>query len=721
MNNVPQIFNDAFAAFNSRDLAKAENLFRQVVETDSCHVPALNLLVVVLMSMERFAEAEPFIIRATALDQNSDVSFYNFGLISKRLNKPQQARENFEKALSLNPSVAETWNNRGTIFNDLKLYELAVADFDEAISLDGLYAEAYANKGKSLTLLKRYDEALTAYNKGLSIKPDLENAWLGLGDVFTDGGRFDEALAAYDKALSIKPDLGLAWVGRGNVLWNMRRYDEAFGAYETALSIKPDLEGAWLGRGNVFWALKRYDEALDTYGKALSIKPDLESAWVGRGNVLWTLTAYAQALAAYDKAVSIKADLESAWLGRGNVLADLKRFDEALAAYDKALSIKPDLESAWIGRGNVFLDLKRYDKAFAAYDKALSIKPDLESAWHGRGTAFFAQNRDAEALKCFDKALDLKQDFVAAQWNKALLKLSLGEYDEGWTLYECRWKTRFTSPRNFSQPLWLNNFDLNGKTLLVHAEPGLGNTIQFSRYLDRLTNMDAKVIFEVQKPLAALFKSQGWSCDVISQGDDLPSFDLHCPLLSLPLALKTTVATIPSKVPYIKAPQNGQSDLFRQISDTRLKVGVAWSGNAKFAGGHDISRPIPLSALYSIMSEKCEWFRLQKDLLESDEEAFASLSSMRDYSGSFDSFADTANLIAGLDLVISIDTSIAHLAGAMGKPVWILLPFHSDFRWLRERTDSPWYPTARLYRQTKEGDWTTVLNSVSNDLKNLAV
>jgi protein O-GlcNAc transferase len=344
MNNVAQIFSDALAALNSRDLAKAENLFRRVVETDSSHVPALNLLVVALMSMERFEEAEPFIVRAIALDQKSDVSFYNFGVISKRLNKPQQALENFDKALNLNPDVAETWNSRGTIFNDLRRYDSAVADFDKAISLNALSAEAYANKGKSLTLLRRYDEAVAAYDKALSIKPDLESCWLGRGDIFTHGGRYDEALAAYDRALSIKPDLEAALFGRGNVFFDLKRHDEALAAYDKALWIKPDLELAWVGRGNVFLDLKRRDEALAAHNKALSIKPDSENAW----------------------------------LGRGNVFCDLKRYDEALAAYDEALSIKPDSENAWLGRGNVFCDLKRYDEAFAAYDKALSIKPDLE-------------------------------------------------------------------------------------------------------------------------------------------------------------------------------------------------------------------------------------------------------------------------------------------------------------------------------------------------------
>src|SRR6516164_5753971 len=328
MSDTVQIFNDAISAVNNRDLKRAEELFRGIIKTDESHIAALNLLVVVLMSMKRFAEAEQFIARATSLNQQSDVSFYNYGLISKHLNKPQQALENFSKAIALNPDIAETWNNRGTVLNDLNKYDLAISDFDKAIAINGQYSEAYANKGKSLMLLKRYDEAF----------------------------------AAYDKALAIKPGLEVAWLGRGNVFWSLQRYDEALAPYDKALAIKPDLEGAWLGRGNVFWSLKRYDEAFAAYDKALSIKPDLENAWLGRGHVFYDLKRYAEAFAAYDKALSIKPDLENAWLGRGNVFWSLRRYDEAFAAYDKALSIKPDLESVEGSRLHMKMHLCNWEK-----------------------------------------------------------------------------------------------------------------------------------------------------------------------------------------------------------------------------------------------------------------------------------------------------------------------------------------------------------------------
>jgi predicted TPR repeat methyltransferase len=283
MSNTTAIFNDAIIALNHRDLKRAEELFRSVIENDESHIGALNLLAVVLMSTERFAEAEPFIAKATSLNEQSDVSFYNYGLISKRLRKSQQAFENFSKAIALNPNIADTWNHRGTVLNDLKKYDLAIADFDKAIAINSQHGEAYANKGKSLTLLERYDEALAVYDKVLSFKPNLESAWLGRGDVLWHQRRYEDAFAAHGKALSLKPDLAEAWLGQGNALYRLRALDEALAAYDKAVAQKPDLAEAWLGRGNVFYNSKRHDEAVAAYDKAIALNPDLADAWHKRG------------------------------------------------------------------------------------------------------------------------------------------------------------------------------------------------------------------------------------------------------------------------------------------------------------------------------------------------------------------------------------------------------------------------------------------------------
>jgi protein O-GlcNAc transferase len=278
MDRVTKSFNQALAALNNHDLTRAEERFRKVIQADKSHVPALNLLTVVLTGMGRFAEAEPFIARAITLNRNSDVSFYNYGLICKELGKHQQAYEQFSEALKLNPNVPETWNNRGTISNGRQDYEAALSDFDRAIDLNASYAEAHVNRGKSLLLLKRYDEALAAYDKALSIKPDLAEAWLGRGNVSAALRHHEHTLPALERALSLKPDLAQAWLARGDALLDLSRYDQALTSFDRALSLEPKLGEAWFGRGAGLTAMNRHEDAFAAYNRALSLNPDLAMA-----------------------------------------------------------------------------------------------------------------------------------------------------------------------------------------------------------------------------------------------------------------------------------------------------------------------------------------------------------------------------------------------------------------------------------------------------------
>jgi tetratricopeptide (TPR) repeat protein len=536
--------------------------------------------------------------------------------------------------------------------------------------------------------------------------------------IFHQQGNLGEAEAIYKKVLRVHAKnfdalhmLGIINAQRGS-------FEEAEKFLRKALSVDSKAAPCFHNYGTVLAKLKRFKEAIESYNSAIKLGPNHAPIYADRGHSLYELKRYDEAFAAYDKAIALKPDLENAWLGRGNVFYDLKRYDEAFAAYDKAIALKPDLENAWLGRGNVFYDLKRYDEAFAAYDKAIALKPDLENAWLGRGNVFFSLNRDEEALTCFDKAIALKKDLPDGYWNKSLLKLSLGEYEEGWKLYEWRWKVRtFTSPvRNFSQRLWLGNDNIAGKTILVHSEQGFGDTIQFYRYILKLKEIGCEIVFETQVPLVPLIKAQKNICQVISKGETLPNFDVHCPLLSLPLAFKTTLETIPAPIPYL-FPSPEKLELWRTKLGIKHKprIGLAWSGNPKFA--NDIRRSIPLELLLPIMSGEAEWYSIQKDVRENDYGSLNSSLTIINHAPSLNDFSDTSALIAEMDIVISADTAIAHLAGALGKPVWILLPFHPDFRWLRDREDSPWYPTARLFRQTQDGEWRSVIDRVFQELK----
>ncbi|MFZ1193260.1 MAG: tetratricopeptide repeat protein, partial [Pseudolabrys sp.] len=348
--------------------------------------------------------------------------------------------------------------------------------------------------------------------------------------------------------------------------------------------------------------------------------------------------------------------------------------------------LKPDLAEAWLGRGNVFKDLKRYDEAFAAYGKALSLKPDL----------------------------------AEAHCNQALLRLVLGDTEYGWKKYEYRWDTKPMRgrKRNFSQPLWLGDSDIKSKTILIHAEQGLGDTLMACRYIPVLASLGGRVIAEVQPPLRSLLESLEGISQLVVKGETIPHFDVHCPIMSLPLAFKTTLQTIPAKVPYLTVSENVIEKWRAKLIGREIKVGIAWAGNPNHV--QDLDRSIPLKNLLPILGVKgTRYFSLQKDLRNGDKEILDVNSQIVRLDLEINDFQDTAAIMMSLDLVLSCDTSIVNLAGALGRPTWVLLPFNPDWRWLLDRTDSPWYPTARLLRQTSRGEWSALINDVCVELEKL--
>jgi protein O-GlcNAc transferase len=516
MSSAEKIFQDAFGAFNLQKYEDADRLFRKFLKSHPSHVGALNLLTIVLIRMKRFAEAEPLIARAVKLDQSSDVAFYNYGIILKTLNKPQQSVEQFTSALRLNAKASETWNNRGTAYNDLQEYQKALADFDQAISLNPNYADAIANRGKSLVGLRRYDEAFATYDKALTLKPDLAEAWLGRGQAFAELDHYEEAFAAYEKALLLRPDLAEAWLGCGKALGGLTRYNDALIAYERALSLRPDLAEAWFGRANVLFDLRRYDEALAAYDKTLSFEPDRAEARLGRGNALAGLKRHNEALAESDRTLSLRPDLTEAWLSRGNILVELRRSAEAVTAYDKALSLKPALTEAWLGRGNAFAALKRDVDAFAAYDGALSLKPDLAEAWLGRGNVLSDLKRNDEAVAEYDKALSLNPDIAETWLGRGNVLFDLKRREEAVAAFD---KVLSLNPDMAEAWLGLGNvffeanrhddalaaFDrtLSLKPDLAEAWSGRGNVfVGLKRYDEASTAYDKALV--LQPDLAAL-------------------------------------------------------------------------------------------------------------------------------------------------------------------------------------------------------------------------
>ena len=497
---------------------------------------------------------------------------------------------------------------------------------------------------------------------------------------------------------------------------------EAYRLITAALAVNPRSADARSNLGLVLHVLKRDAEALASFEQALKLDPGHLEALNNRGTALLKLNRPAEALASFERVLAASPRHREAQINRANALLDLDRAQEAITAYDAVLVGEPRHAGAHFNRGNALMRVDRLEEAIAAYDRALAIAPGHVKAHNNRGLALRALNRNAEALASYDRAIALEQDFAEAHLNAAHALLTLGDFARGFAAYEWRWKIAAMAPhrRIFRQPLWLGTPPIAGRTLLLHAEQGLGDTIQFAGYVKPLARAGARVVLEVAPPLKeVLGEIEGATC-VLARGEALPPFDLHCPLASLPLALKTQPASVPADIPYLAAPA-ARIEKWRARLDAlaRPRIALAWSGNPAHA--NDRNRSIPLTRLEPVWSLAGPSFiSVQRDLREGDAGVLAGAARLVHLGDELADFADTAAVLALADLVISVDSAVAHLAGAMGRPAWIVLPFSPDWRWMLAREDSPWYPTARLFRQPAIGDWQSVVARVRDELTRAA-
>lgn len=396
------------------------------------------------------------------------------------------------------------------------------------------------------------------------------------------------------------------------------------------------------------------------------------------------------------------------------------RYAHAAQLLEQSASINPRNPSTFLNLGNVQIRQRQFQEALQNYDVALSLKPDYAHAHLGRGVALERLEKFDKAMNAYELALLANKEFDAAQWNLACLLLLTGQYTEGWKFYESRWKVRAhqLQSRAFRQPLWLGEQPISGKTLFVYDEQGLGDSIQFARYVPVLAESGARVILETAPSLTRLFGTLDGVDRIVQRGEQAPDFDFHCPLSSLPLATHTTLDTIPRFPAYLHSLPALQTAWAERLKPKqRLRIGLTWSGNTEHY--NDSNRSIPLQLLLEALPTGPQYVSLQKDVRNTDRAALASRPDIADHSLELNDFADTAALCSQLDLVISVDTSVAHLCGAMGIDTWVLVSKLPDWRWLLERTDSPWYPSVRVIRQSREGDWGDALRTLSNQLEAL--
>ncbi|MGB7098829.1 MAG: tetratricopeptide repeat protein [Xanthobacteraceae bacterium] len=492
--------------------------------------------------------------------------------------------------------------------------------------------------------------------------------------------------------------------------------------YAGLLQHQPDNFDALQGLGQVNYQRGRLDAALALTQAAL--KSDLSRAdgFASLGLIFHALRDFPRALASYDEGLRVAPDDAELLNRRGVVLLELGRAREALESFDRVLPHTPNRLDVLGNRGNALLKLNRVTDALAAYDRALECAPRNVQLLTNRAAALRRLDRPDEAARTASRALLIKPDFAQARFVESVARLTLGDFAAGWRGYESRWQVGWLASqrRSFAAPLWLGKESLDGETILLHAEQGLGDTIQFARYATLLASRGANVILEVQRPLVRLLSPLQGVAAVIAREEALPHYDFHCPLLSLPLACGTTLETIPADHAYI-APADAAVSFWRtRLPQRRLRVGLVWSGERSH--DNDLNRSMRLATLEPLLDlPDVAFVSLQHEVREDDLPFLQSRSDVCEIGRQFKDFADTAAAIALLDAVIAVDTAVAHLAGAMGKPLFLLLPFAADFRWLRERADSPWYPSARLFRQPQFGDWHGVVKVLRQELARFGV
>jgi tetratricopeptide (TPR) repeat protein len=605
----------------------------------------------------------------------------------------------------------------GNALRDQGGSDQAIESYRSALSLNPAFAEVYCNLGLVFQGKDEKDAAVECYQRALSLKPDLVEAHSNLGAVLQAQGKLEAAIESCQKAVSLKPDYVAAHNNLGNSYLAQGALTQAVDAYQRAIFFRPDCAESYFNLGNAFKDQNKFVDAIPCYQKAVFLKPDYAVAYLNLGSVFQGANQVEAAIENYKKALLFKPEYADAYCNLGNAFKDLGRFDSAVDHYRHALEIAPGFFDAHNNLGLTFQSLEQYADAADSYKRALVINPDVADTLCNLGFVLGGLLRHQEALASYAAALRLQPDCLAAYFNEGLTRLLLGDFESGFKRYEWRWRLSGLKKhvRDFAQPLWLGEESLRDKTVLLHAEQGFGDTIQFCRYTKLVAAKGATVLLEVQPGLDSLLSGLEGVSQVLVKGEPLPAFDYHCPLMSLPLAFNTNLTSIPSASFYLASDPARVAAWREKLGEkTQLRVGLAWSGNRGHLNDHH--RSIALARFVELLSDRVQNVCLQNEVSESDRQIMSCRKDIGYFGDDLLDFSETAALLSQMDLVISIDSVIAHLAGAMGKPVWLLLPFSPDWRWLMDRDNSPWYPSARLFRQPRYGDWDSVVSMLAKEV-----
>ena len=680
-----------------------------------------------LIQNKEFDQAEKKFLKSLELIPDRESVLNNLSSAQIKLGKYEDAKKSATRVIELNKNNAVAWMNLGVIEQEFSNFETSVNCFNKAIETDPLYFHAYNNKGILLCEFGKYQEAIINFNKSLELQPDLVEAILNKADAFKELKNFDEALKCIDAALKIKNLAPEIWAKKGDILHNMKRYDEAIQAYDQAIKLNKNYAEALCNKGFTLFTIDRYEESIAVCNKALEIKKIFPEAWVNIAVSYIGLKKYDLALEYCEKALAVSENFIEALNSKGLCLFNLKKYEQANELFDKILKIRKDFPEAMENKANTLYALKEYDEALTFYE-AIENKKDYHKVLNNKGLLLHALGHVKDkkyfnlAKDCYDQAIKIKSDFADAYWNKSLTQLTLGEFTEGWKNYEYRFKLESAKPQFIEIPRLESLKNLTNKRVLIWSEQGLGDSIQFSRYIYKLLDLGAKITFDTSKLLMALMSRQ-FNCVINERGKGLVknNFDFQIPLLSLPMLFNTNLNSIPFNSSYLKTSKEKDIEWLDKLKLTKQKLNIAitYAGNPDYLA--DSERSASLEIFHPLV-DKANLFLIQKDIKKEDEIFLKKHPQIKFIGKDIDNFDDLASVIQNMDFVISTDTSIPHLAAAIGKRVFILLGKITDWRWMLNSGTSPWYNSATLLRKkfnpkSKTHDWSHAFEWIMKEFK----
>jgi tetratricopeptide (TPR) repeat protein len=584
------------------------------------------------------------------------------------------------------------------------------------LRIDPEHVDALHLSGLAATQAGRANEGISRLQRAAQLRPEDATVHGNLALAFLKQGRDLDALASFETSLGLDPNAINVRENAGILLHKLGHYADAIAAFDLIIDAQPGQAEAYFHKANTLSELERYEEAVSAYEKACELRPNFADYIANMASTLCKLRRHREALPLIEKALAIQPGMELALLCRVDAFISDGRWEESLAVAEAVIAANPQSLQGHFWRSKILIFLGRPDQALLLSAAARGIGLDNPITYINHGFTLAASNRLDEALAYYDRALQIKADHAEAHYNRAFALLTLGRFEEGWLAYEYRNLRHNTlAARKYPKPLWWGKEPLKDQRLFIYAEQGFGDTIHFSRYAVMAAEAGARVALSVQNPLLRVFKDFCPGVTVIGQNEAPIEFDLHCPILSLPLAFGTRLESIPAwPGGYLKAPAEEMARWAPRLPAGRRRIGLVWSGSTTHS--NDANRSMSLARLAPLFQSGDVWVSLQKEVRERDRDALQA-SGLLDLTTELDDFADTAALISALDLVIAVDTSVAHLAAALGKPVWLMLPYAPDFRWLLDREDSPWYPSIRLFRQQRPGDWDSVITRITKALQ----